>query len=528
VSAAHEPSCNNNSTRSGSGYRARQPHKSALYQVLRDNLETFFACYAHRYQSHYGYLRKEVRRTLEEMLQCGCYEFGMARVKCTSCDEQQMVPLSCRWRGVCNSCQHKRSLAFCDFMLEEVVPDVPVRQFVFSLPKALRRFFAFDGSLYRQLSQLVIGEITRYMRSVTGHPDLEPGLCCWDQSFGTRLDGYHPHQHIVATDGGFLPDGTFVCMPRMRNRDIAALCEVLRHRVIAWLQRKDKISAEFAQCIGSWAHSGFSLDARRRLRAGRRKRFGDLLRYVSRHPFDPWGIRYNKTTRTVRYRAKRRHATRNTDVIEVDAVDFIAIIAQHIPHARRHQVRYYGAANAKVRKRLGLTGRPTRGIPAATAARGRRSWARLIWKIYGIDPLICPRCGGQRVILAVILDRDAITRIIDHLQLRRALPASQPARAPPHGPLPVADPVASSRGQPAAHDESFPIDPDTSEFDAMDEPFATDATADLAEDLDGPQPAPRVRPSQLLVRPKPLDEQTKRQHILAVINRWPGKLGWAG
>ena len=57
-----------------------------------------------------------------------------------------------------------------------------------------------------------------------------------------------------------------------------------------------------------------------------------------------------------------------------NAVEFIAILAQHIPHARRHQVRYYGACTPEVRKRLGLSGKPLKiAIPARTAARGRRS-----------------------------------------------------------------------------------------------------------------------------------------------------------
>jgi hypothetical protein len=40
---------------------------------------------------------------------------------------------------------------------------------VLSLPKALREFFRFDSELFRELSRIVIDELTRYMRCVTGH-----------------------------------------------------------------------------------------------------------------------------------------------------------------------------------------------------------------------------------------------------------------------------------------------------------------------------------------------------------------------
>ncbi len=38
--------------------------------------------------------------------------------------------------------------------------------------------------------------------------------------------------------------------------------------------------------------------------------------------------------------------------------------------------------------------------PLTKAARS--TWARLIKKVYEVDPLICPHCGGQMRFLAVI------------------------------------------------------------------------------------------------------------------------------
>ena len=44
-----------------------------------------------------------------------------------------------------------------------------------------------------------------------------------------------------------------------------------------------------------------------------------------------------------------------------------------------------------------------------------RSWARLIKKIYEVDPLICPRCGGNMRIIAFIEDYRVVKKILNYL-----------------------------------------------------------------------------------------------------------------
>ena len=41
----------------------------------------------------------------------------------------------------------------------------------------------------------------------------------------------------------------------------------------------------------------------------------------------------------------------------------------------------------------------------------------MIKKVYEIDPLICPKCGGQMRIVSFIKDHKVIDKIIDHLKL---------------------------------------------------------------------------------------------------------------
>ena len=45
----------------------------------------------------------------------------------------------------------------------------------------------------------------------------------------------------------------------------------------------------------------------------------------------------------------------------------------------------------------------------------RRNWARLIQKIYEVDPLICPMCQGAMRVIGSIEDPSVIRAILEHL-----------------------------------------------------------------------------------------------------------------
>ncbi|MFH1933590.1 MAG: hypothetical protein ABIN18_18650 [Pseudomonadota bacterium] len=47
----------------------------------------------------------------------------------------------------------------------------------------------------------------------------------------------------------------------------------------------------------------------------------------------------------------------------------------------------------------------------------RKDWARLIQKIYEVDPLTCPKCSGKMKVISVIEDEQAIKKIPKHLGL---------------------------------------------------------------------------------------------------------------
>ena len=64
------------------------------------------------------------------------------------------------------------------------------------------------------------------------------------------------------------------------------------------------------------------------------------------------------------------------------------------------------------------------------ATRARASWARLIKKVYEVDPLECPKCKGPMRVIALINDVGVVQRILKHLGL---WVPRQNERTPPAG-----------------------------------------------------------------------------------------------
>ena len=57
-----------------------------------------------------------------------------------------------------------------------------------------------------------------------------------------------------------------------------------------------------------------------------------------------------------------------------------------------------------------------------------KGWAAMIRKVYEVDPMRCPKCGGSMKVVAFITDYAAVDRIIDHLKLTFVAEKPPPSR----------------------------------------------------------------------------------------------------
>ena len=57
-------------------------------------------------------------------------------------------------------------------------------------------------------------------------------------------------------------------------------------------------------------------------------------------------------------------------------------------------------------------------------------------RTFELDVLLCPHCGADRKLIAMITDPATIRRILAHLKLPLEFPQLAPSRAPPESELP--------------------------------------------------------------------------------------------
>ena len=107
--------------------------------------------------------------------------------------------------------------------------------------------------------------------------------------------------------------------------------------------------------------------------------------------------------------------------ITFDALEWLAAMCSHVPNKGEQMVRYYGYCSNVSRGNRKKQNEDKR-IPSVlesdeSSKEHRKNWARLIQKIYDVDPLICPKCSGKMKVISVIEDQDVIKKILKHLGL---------------------------------------------------------------------------------------------------------------
>jgi len=116
-------------------YRRREPEKTLLHAAVREELEPLLAA-ARQNGSGRG-LPAHVERELRGYLGCGILANGFARVRCPDCGFERLVAFSCK-AAICPSCATRRMEDAAEHLVRDVLPAVPVRQWVLSFPRRLR------------------------------------------------------------------------------------------------------------------------------------------------------------------------------------------------------------------------------------------------------------------------------------------------------------------------------------------------------------------------------------------------------
>jgi hypothetical protein len=406
-------------------YEPRRPEQTTLHAVVREQLESFLI----RAREGDHPVPRFVEQELRAYLACGVLAHGFLRLRCDACQLERLVPFSCKRRGFCPSCGGRRMADTAAHLVDCVLPEVPIRQWVLTLPYSLRYRCAYDaqltGQVLRAFLRALFAELRRRAKGRWNGARVQCGAVSFIQRFGSALN-LNLHFHTLALDGVYtrrdgaplhflpLPPPSAAEVARVlagTARRIAKLLEArpdtdddalardepllaalatasLRTRIAMgphagqrWRRLGDRVEPQDADVDPDASsrvpqHAGMSLHADVAVPARDRRRLERLCRYVARPPLAHDRLEARPDGRlALRLKARWRDGTTH---ILMERCELLERLVPLIPPPRAHQVRYHGvlAPCASARDRIVLGPRAAR-ICVGPEANARRADAAL-------------------------------------------------------------------------------------------------------------------------------------------------------
>ena len=464
-------------------YERHRPEDTALYRLVQDQAETFFAQV--EAETAHG-LPDYVKTEFNAFLDCGILANGFLRLQCGDCHHEKIVAFSCKKRGFCPSCGARRMAESAAHLVDHVIPREAVRQWVISFPIPLRIMLASQPQLVTPVLSVIHRVISGFLIKQAGLKvkDAHTGAVTLIQRFGSA-GNLNIHLHCLFLDGVYhLVDGipVFRSVPPPTEKQLQILLHHLIQRLMKCLTAEGFLTEDdgafymseteagdpslaplqAAACtyriaLGpragqkiltlqtappqEWtsvsdrcvSQSGFSLHANTYCAATDRGKLERLCRYITRPALANERIKVNSNGDvTLKLKSPYRDGTTH---LVMTGLEFMQKLAALVPRPRLNLIRYHGvlAPNAKWRSQIvpqvipdPLSDHAGEDSPIPSAPKQTISWARLLKRVFNIDMERCPNCQGKLQIIAAIEDPSTIAKILKHLGL--------PARAPPRAP----------------------------------------------------------------------------------------------
>jgi hypothetical protein len=179
-------------------------------------------------------------------------------------------------------------------LTDRVLPWLPVRQWVLSVPKRLRPYLHSDPKVASGVLRVFLRAIRSTLHATSpGAPacaaEIQLGAVSFLHRFGSSLNA-HFHYHVVVLDGVF--SGTdqggveFHEASELETRHWQDLQRTVQKRVLRYFRRHDLLDESTTADMLTWQGTGgFSIDASVRIEGHDRHGLERLVRYCARPPF---------------------------------------------------------------------------------------------------------------------------------------------------------------------------------------------------------------------------------------------------
>ena len=366
-------------------------------------------------------------------------------------------------------------------LVDQVLPEKPIRQWVISFPFAIRLCLAVRPKIMTKALGIANSSISAFYRKKAklpkGHKG-KTGSVTLIQRFGGSLN-LNVHFHQLYIDGVYEvgsanEEPKFHACNAPTIQELSKVLNTIIKKLTRYLEKENiivkdeehfqlpiseedafsrlqasSVSYRFAtgpskgkkalvlRSVPETDHtevkglvvkeSGFSLHAGVECQSHEREKLERLCRYVTRPAIAEERLSMSARGKVI-YKLKRPWAD-GTTAIKLTPLELIERLASLVPRPRVHLTRFHGvlASHAKLRsqvvpKKLQPTGSgdpepEARSDKEPTSKARRISWKRLLKRVFAIDIEQCSRCGGKVKVIASIEDPKVIKKILEHLNL---------------------------------------------------------------------------------------------------------------
>jgi hypothetical protein len=322
-----------------------------------------------------------IRKTFLSILKCGTIALG-AEVY-VSATERKIVYHTCKSR-FCPSCGQRATNVWQE-ELDATLPDMPYVGITLTIPSELWPIVQENRHVLHGMPTIAAEAIKLWAKARYG---VAVHIIVVQQTFGGFLN-FHPHLHVLVSAGG-LQVAHNRWIPKL-SYDERELMRSWRYAVLAFFAEALKKKLVRSDVFGKPLMDELEVQQKREwhLFVSAAMSKAHFLQYAGRYVRRPPIARHRLSilsNRTIEYLAKD---TRNTGFVPLrfSTDKFVHILKQHVPQARRHNMRYFGLLAPRSMARtssavFALLGQRKRPKPA------RFNWASLLLKSFGRDPLI--------------------------------------------------------------------------------------------------------------------------------------------
>ena len=230
-------------------YERHRPEQTTLYRLVQQHAASFIA---HTEASTGSELPRFIKDEFDAFLECGILAHGFLRLRCGDCGHDKLVAFSCKRRGFCPSCGARQMSQTAAHLVDHVIPHVPVRQWVLSLPIPLRVLLAAQPELVTPVLQVVQRVVTRHLLDGAGLEADEGhgGAVTLIQRFGSAAN-LNIHVHCLVLDGvyrcGAEGAPAFIEVGSPTDDELHALLQTIITRLMKLLTRRGVLVEEMGQ-----------------------------------------------------------------------------------------------------------------------------------------------------------------------------------------------------------------------------------------------------------------------------------------